>query len=352
MATATLDDYLAFNDQLAALAAAGVPLDVDLATAHKNPAAALERINATVARRVNRGESLSEAIQGDDEDLPPSYRSLVQVGLHEGNLTAALDDSNAVAESVVDTRTGLASGLVYPLVVCVFAYFGLLSLCLYFEPTLQNLYTELRLQPGTGLRVLEALRATLPYWSILAPLLLVAFAVWSLRSKRWRGTFGIGTSGLLRWFPGMSKSLFQERCARFAATLSELLDDGVSLAESLRIAGDGCGDLQLRAAASRLATSTEVGRLPEDESAAAMRFPPFLQWAIWHSEESTGRVKALDIAARMYRETAQRRAERFRAVAPVVALVVFGGTVTLIYGLLLFVPLVQLLYGLSAAPQV
>jgi type II secretory pathway component PulF len=160
---------------------------------------------------------------------------------------------------------------------------------------------------------------------------------------------GPATGGLLRFLPGMSKSLFLERCARFAATLAELLDDGAPLAESLRIAGDGCGDAGLRASAARLADSATTGQLTEEGSPAAMKFPPFLRWAIWHAEETTGRVRALQIAARMYRETAQRRAERFRTVAPVAALVLVGGTVTLLYGLALFVPLVELIYGLSRA---
>jgi general secretion pathway protein F len=339
MATATLDDYLAFNEQLAALAAAGVPLDVDLASTHRSPLAALERINATVARRVNRGESLAEAVEGDDGDLPPSYRSLVQIGLHEGDLAAALGDSNTVAESVVESRTTIASAFVYPLIVCLLTYIGFLSLCFYFEPTLRSLYTELHMEPSSGLKALQVLRSTLPYWSVAVPLVLLAVAAWQLRPQKQGGAAG--------WRPGTSKPLFLERCGRFAATLAELLTSGIPLGESLRIAGDGCGDRELRSTALRLAASAEAGPLPEDHDTAAKRFPPFLRWAIWHADETTGRVRALEIAARLYRETAQRQAERFRAIAPVIALVCVGGTATLLYALALIVPIVQLLYGLS-----
>src|SRR5262249_49081842 len=121
-----------------------------------------------------------------------------------------------------------------------------------------------------------------------------------------------------------------------------------NFSEALRVAGDGCGDAELRATALRLAENVSSGSLQEVDDASAKRLPPFLRWAIWHADETTGRVRALQIAARMYRETAERRGARVRTVAPLVALVLVAGTATLVYALLLFVPLVQLLYGLSA----
>lgn len=347
METATLDDYLALNEQLAALVAAGVPLDVGLGPPDRSAAQALERINATVVRRVGRGESLAEALEGDDEDVPPSYRSLVQLGLHSGNLATALDGSSRVAASVDSSRYALESACIYPLIVCLLVYAGLIGLCLFFVPTLAGLYESVRLAPGPGLRVLQVLRDTLPYWATILPLILILFVAWRIRSGSRRQVTGVRTGGLVGWLPGVSKTVYQERCARFAASLAELLDDGVPLDESLRIAADGSGDAALRESAQRLATAVDAGQLPGDESPVALRFPPFLRWAIWHSEATTGRARALQIAARMYRETAERRAERLRTVAPVLALVLLGGSVTLLYGLALFVPMVELLSALA-----
>src|SRR6185436_8807663 len=100
MESATLEDFVALNEQLASLVRAGVPLDVGLGQSEKPTAQALERINATVVRRVGRGETLAEALEGDEEDVPAAYRSMIQFGLHTCNLTAALDRSNELASSV------------------------------------------------------------------------------------------------------------------------------------------------------------------------------------------------------------------------------------------------------------
>src|SRR3954470_12951227 len=100
MPAATLDDFMALNDQLVALVQAGVPLDLGLEGSQSNTAVALERVNTVVARRVSQGATLSEALQGHDPALPARYRHLAQLGLSSGDLSAALQNNSQLAQSV------------------------------------------------------------------------------------------------------------------------------------------------------------------------------------------------------------------------------------------------------------
>jgi general secretion pathway protein F len=347
METATFEDYQALNEQLAALVEAGVPLDIGFVQPDSSVAKALERINATVARRVGRGETLTQALEGDDQDLPPAYRSLVQLGIRSGNISAGLDDSSRVADSFDDSQSAIESAFIYPLIICLLAFAGLICMCLFFVPALASLGESADIEPGPATRILEGLRNTMPYWATFVPLLLIAAIAWRILGRASRRSGGVQIGGLVSWLPGVSQILFQERCARFSASLSELLRDGVPLEESLRIVADGSGDENLRDSGRRLADAVETSGFPPDDGLFAMQFPPFLRWAIWHSEATIGRPQALQIAARMYHDGAERRSERLRHLAPVVALVVLGGTVTLLYGLALFVPMTELLRGLA-----
>lgn len=343
----SLDEFSALNDQLSALAKAGVPLDIVLGDANRSAAKALERIRATVVRRVQRGENLEEAISGDDDDIPSSYRSLLQVGINSGSIAAGLDDSNRVAESIENSRYTLESAVVYPLVVCLLVYVGLVGSCLYLVPVLEGQYESLRREPGPALRVLQTLRDMLPYWVAIPPVVfLLALAAWK-RSQQQHGATGVGLSGPVAWLPGSRRVLFQERCAHFAASLGELLDSGMRLDEALPIAGDACGNSDLQMGARLLAGDVKCGGMPSDNSSKALLFPPFLRWAIWHAEETTGRRSALAIAVRLYRELAERRAERLRTVAPILGILLVGGVATLLYGLALFVPMAELLQSLA-----
>jgi type II secretory pathway component PulF len=347
MDSESLDDITALNEQLVALAEAGVPLDVELGDAERPAAKALERIRATVVRRVNRGETLAEALEGDDQDVPASYRSLLQMGIHSGNISAALDSSSRVAESIDDSRFTLESAFVYPLIVGSLAYLGLVGFCLFLVPVLHGMYESAHRTPGPALRVLQSFRDTLPYWVAIPPVLLLIVLVAWKRGKSRRGATGLQPSGLLGWLPGARRTLFQERCARFAASLRALIDAGLPFDDALRIAGDASGDSDLRTGSALLAADAACGAMPSDSSPKALLFPPFLRWAIWHAEETTGRSRALEIAARLYREAAEHRAERLRTLAPILAILFLGGSVTLLYGLALFMPFVELLRSLA-----
>jgi general secretion pathway protein F len=348
MESPTLEDFVAWNDQLAALVEAGVPLDVGLGAPGTDVAETLKRINATVSRRVGRGETLDEAVEDDEQAMSPAYRSMVELGLRSGNLAAALVGSNRVAESVDESRYAIRASFIYPLVVCALAFVGLILFCLFLVPTLAAMNESLRIRPGSGLRVLQWLREMLPYWVAVPPLALLLFLARLWQTKSTDGASRARAAGILARLPGMSQAAFQERCASFAESLSTLIESGVQVADSLPLAAGACGDASLAAAAQSLAASIKLGQSPSDDSPVVTRIPPFLRWALLHSEATTGRARALRMAADLYRQSAKRREERLRIVAPIVVCIVLGGGATLLYGLSLFVPVAQLLRALAS----
>src|SRR4051812_24498936 len=100
MESATLDDFMAWNDELHALAEAGVPIHVTGNRTGFDVIGALERINATVARRVSRGASLADALQSDEDAVRSGYGGLVILGLKSKNFAAALAGASRLAESL------------------------------------------------------------------------------------------------------------------------------------------------------------------------------------------------------------------------------------------------------------
>ena len=123
--------------------------------------------------------------------------------------------------------------------------------------------------------------------------------------------------------------------------MARVLTAGAPLNEALRLAAGANGD-----------THPEANALPQpalaEHSEAAGRLPPFMRYALWQSETGVGRVRALRMAAELYRASARRRADRVRLIAPLVLCAILGGGVTLLYGLSLFVPIIEMLRTLSA----
>jgi general secretion pathway protein F len=350
MESPTLEDFVAWNHQLAALVDAGVPLDLGVASPHEDLAESLDRINAIVSRRVRRGESLEEAVQDEDRFIPVVYRSLFLLGLRGGDLNAPLDAANRVAQSVDEGRYTIRSAFIYPLILCGLIFCGLILFCRYLVPSLDSIYSALHLAPGSGLRVLQSLRDTLPYWVILVPLV-CAVAFWRWRAVSRRALQGNQSAAVTTWLPGTAQIILQQRAANLADSLATLLDQHLAIEDALPISAGACGDARLCAAAESLAAAFKAGSSVADDSPTALAFPPFLRWALLHSTETTGRARALRLAAGIYRDAVQRREDRLRTIAPLAVCVVIGGGATLLYGLSLFVPLVQLLRTIALPPH-
>jgi general secretion pathway protein F len=345
--TFTLDDFAALNDQLAALVEAGIPIDVMLDDPAADPERAFAKIKAIVGRRVRHGESLTESLEGDEHEMPESYRRLMQLAIRAGDSDAALAGSNRLAESAAESRHVAGTAFFYPLVIFVLATIGLIGFCMFFVPTLDNMYDSLQVVPGRGLRVLNALRTSLPVWTGLLAIAVLLVAAWSIRSKLARRSSTHSVPTRLPLLFGLKEADFQQRCAVFAEATADVLESGMPLEEALQLAGVASGAAFLRDAAAALATEVAQGTFPPDDGPVAQRFPPFLRWALWHADATVGRERALHMAGRIYREAAEHRFERMRTAVPVAVLVILGGGATLLYGLALFVPVVELLRALA-----
>ena len=118
----SLDQLIALNDEIAALARAGVPLEPALAELGSDMPGRLGAIAATFAERTRRGESLLEILSDQSLQLPPVYRAVVEAGLRTGRLPAALEALAGSIRRVAETRRGVAAAAFYPLLVLVLAW--------------------------------------------------------------------------------------------------------------------------------------------------------------------------------------------------------------------------------------
>jgi type II secretory pathway component PulF len=345
----TLDDFMALNEQLAALARARVPLDVGWTTGTDGPEKTLERINAAVARQVSRGATVDEAIERDPT-VPPAYRCLVEVGLRGHDLDAALDGAQRLAETNDTSRSSIRAALFYPLIVCGLAYFGLIGVCHWLVPALEGMHDEMRIPSHRALHILQAVRDSKPAWIYIPPLLITIYVVTRLLShSRWVSAVD-HRPGLWARLTGRAAAVSSLQLANFADALATLLESQTPLAEAIPLAAGGVNVPGLSRVAAPTAGAVEIDSAPAERVSRDARLPPFLSWALYHSEPTVERPRALRMAAALYRHQSAQAVDRIRVFAPTLACILIGGTAVLLYGLALFAPLVDLLHGLSVPP--
>jgi type II secretory pathway component PulF len=334
-----LSTLIAFNDQLGALFEAGVPFGV--VGSSTKLATELEKVNSLLARRLSQGESLNVALESEP-GVPSWYRSLVLSALSSGDVDAALSDYTSVSTVAGQSDDVVESAWVYPLIVVTLAYCGLVAFCLFLVPSLQSTYASFRIPAGSGLATLEFLRAKLPFWIALPPILLLIYVGQQFRKRRCVRTSNRVRSGILARLSGASRAVTLERSAYLAKSIAALDEQGTPLDDAIVLASGGSLTVSVQK------TSPATLRKRHTEQHAGV--PPFLRWALYEAEPTILRRRALDMAASLYHQASLHAMRRARVLAPMLLVVAIGGTVTLLYGLALFVPLVQMLKAIALTP--
>ena len=124
----------ALNEEIAALARAGVPLERGLLRAGSDLSGSLKRITQALGSRLSRGESLPKALEAEKAAIPPLYRAVVEAGARSGRLPAALEGLARYVRSYSEARAAIGVALWYPILVLSLAYGLFLGLVIEIVP--------------------------------------------------------------------------------------------------------------------------------------------------------------------------------------------------------------------------
>jgi general secretion pathway protein F len=337
--TITLDQWIAFNDEILALVHAGVPLDRGLSRASGELSGTLRVVAERVAARLSRGESLSTALAGEGGSLPEVYCAVVSAGVRSGRLAPALQGMSEFARGVAGVRRSIGGALLYPLLILVIAYALFVGFVLFVVPRFSASFETFRVDRPWLLRVLEAMETHAVYWVPIVPLLLLGLGVLWVRSNRASEVNPARLYGMLRWVPGLGGVIRSAQAASTADLLALLIEEGTPMPEALRLAGRASGDRAMEADAEALASATERGvALTSASVVERSSIPPLLRW-ILAGGARVDLVGAIRHAARTYRGLSERRSAAIRVILPMLAIVFVGATATAIYTISIFGPL-------------
>ncbi|MBX3436444.1 MAG: type II secretion system F family protein [Planctomycetaceae bacterium] len=341
----SVDDFVVLNDEIRAFIRARIPLDVGLRGTASHSEGLLRDVANRIADRTARGVALTEAVAEEGTAVPAEYRALLLAGLRTGRLAEVLESISEVGESISGLRRQLRLSMVYPAIVLMLAYGLFLGLLIYVVPTLHRTQEMFRMQESTFLRLLISASETVGIWGIGLPLALIA--LWIV--VRLYGVMLGRPSSLdgLRWLPGAR----EVGVSRFAHVLAVLVQHGLPFPDAVRLSGDASGSTKLQSAAGAIAKDVESGASLDDALAGVRSIPAFLKWLMVFGAQQGSLADSLRQAAAVYEQRALVRLDRFRRLVPPVIVLVFGGLITLIYALSVFVPMTDLLQSLEGVPR-
>lgn len=342
----TLDHLIALNDEIAALVRSGVPLEHGLGQLGGDLPGRLGRFARLLAERMERGQSLSDALDDQAAGIPPAYRAVIAAGLKAGRLPAALESVARSSRQVADLRRAVIVGFVYPLLVFFIAWGLFILFTVKIAPLLLSAFRDFDAPGQAPLAMLVRWGELAQWWGPAVPLAVLLLAGgWWLLSRRAALIEPTSARASLGWLPWMGRLLRNLRTATVAEILAMLIENDVPFSQSVVLAAGTVGDRRTLGAAKEIAAALQRGRpLPQRGGGA---FSPFLIWLMAAGERRGALLSALKHASDVYRRAAIRQAEMARLLLPVLLTLVIGGSVTVVYALLLFLPWSSFLYSLS-----
>ncbi len=334
-------EFLVFNQELATLLKAGMPLVQSLDLLKRRVTSPTFRtVLADIHEKVRSGTALSDAFAGHGDLFPRVYTASLLAGERSGNLDAVLRRYVEYTKVIATVKRKTVSALVYPAILVTLAVVLVSIIVLKVVPAFSDFYSSFGAQLPLATRVILKVSeiARTYFFAIMAVIAIAAAAIvgWANQAGQ-KARFDHLVLGL----PVLGQVARKFATSQMARTLATLLGGGLPLVNALDIAARSVGNQYMASQLDIVSTRVREGESFAGALEARHTFP---EVAVKMAEvgESTGALQEmLNTVADFYDEEISTTMDRFVTLVEPVLLVFMG---LVIAGLLLalYMPLFQL----------
>jgi type IV pilus assembly protein PilC len=334
-------EFLVFNQELATLLKAGMPLVQSLDLLKRRVTSPVfKSVLNDVHEKVRSGTALSDAFAAQGDVFPRVYTASLLAGERSGNLDAVLRRYVEYTKIIATMKRKTVSALVYPAILVSLALVLVSIIVIKVVPAFSDFYltfgAELPLVTRIIVRVSDFVRAQLLLIVIGVVATVTAVMIW-VRQPGQQARFD---HAILR-LPVIGNIAAKFATSQMARTLATLLGGGLPLVNALEIASRSVGNQYMAKQLDIVGTRVREG---QSFAAALEARGVFPEVAVKMAEvgESTGALQEmLNTVADFFDEEISTNMERFVTLVEPTLLVIMG---IVIAGLLLalYMPLFQL----------
>jgi type IV pilus assembly protein PilC len=338
------NDFLLFNQQLAALSRAGIPMLQAISMLRKRAASArLRAVLGDVEDQIRGGSALSEAFASQGSIFPRIYTASILAGERSGALDEVLNRYVTYMRRNVALRRKIRGALAYPLFLLFASGAMVTFLTVYVVPRMSDLFSGF----GNELPTITQIVVGISRWMSgniiwFGPLVIAAMAMLFIWSRTTQGRLKL--DGLLLKVPLAGSLVVQLSVAQATRSLATLLAGGITLVESWEIAAESITNRELRRRSSAILPMILEGRSFTDSLEAADWMPALGLDMIGIGERSGSLREMLDEVAVFYDAESEVRLEQLTTTLEPAILVVMGGVVVIIL-LAIYLPIIQSISG-------
>ena len=337
-----------FTRQLAILLKAGLPLVRSLRTLESQMVDVTGRlVIGDISDQVEGGKTFSEGLAGHPKTFDKLYVNMVRAGEVSGAMEAVLNRVAGYREKSQRIRSRVKSALTYPVVVLVIALLITTGLLYFIVPRFAKMFEDMlsgEPLPLITRFVVGVSQFVKDRFLLVAVLLGVAAVAFALFKRTKMGGYVIDY--VLLKAPPFGSLMTKSCVARFSATLSTLMNAGVSILNSLQIVRDTAGNAVLAEAIQRVHNSVKEGESVSRPLRESRAFPGMVCSMIEVGEETGELPEMLGEIASVYEEEVDLAVDALTALIEPMMIcglgVLIGGIV-----LAMFMPLIGIITGMT-----
>jgi len=329
-------DRVIFTRQLATMVKAGLPITQALNTATSQiPKQEFKNMLQKITASVEGGNSLAKSFAMYPKVFNDIYVNLVDAGEQSGNLDDSLKRLADQQEKEQKIISKVRGALWYPMIVMVVIIGVLIFMITTVLPQVANLYKELNQKlPALTSSLLSFSNFAIQYWYVFA--LLIAAMVFGLRAyiHTSKGRYYLDKFKLSAPLVG---TLFKKvYAARFTRTLSSLVNSGVPLLRSLKIASEAVDNKVIEKIINNAAEEVKSGGALSSALSGKPEILSLVPQMIQVGEESGSLGSMLEKVSSFYEDDVDQAVKNISATIEPVMIVFLGVVVIIIVVAVLF----------------
>jgi type IV pilus assembly protein PilC len=317
-------DLAIYTRQFSTMIDAGLPLVQCLnILAEQSESKALRSATAHVARQVEAGSTLADAMRRHPRTFDDLYTNLVQVGEAGGILDTVLQRLSGYIEKAAALKRKVKSAMIYPTTIIGVAFLVVVFMLTFVIPTFAQMFKNLGADlPLPTQIVMWMSDFMLSFWWAVG--LAVAGAVFGLRAYYRTDGGQANIDALLLKLPVFGTLLRKVAVARFTRTFGTLVSSGVPILEGLRITARTAGNRVVERAVMNCRAAVTAGKTLAEPLRASTVFPPMVTHMISVGEQTGALDAMLSKIADFYDDEVDTAVSALTALIEPIMIVILG----------------------------
>jgi type II secretory pathway component PulF len=343
------NEFLLFNQQLASIARAGVPLERGLRElAQDISSKGMRQLIGDIAADLEKGVPIEEAFQKRERYFPPLYGRILKAGVETGRLSEMLTSLNRHLELAGHTRRIVLEAISYPLVVMALGAIIITGVFAFVIPQFKPILAEMvggRLNPITT-AMFSFSENIIPFWAVVG--ILIATVVVVLMSLSSTPGGRRAREMLFMQLPIVGRLYHATILSRMAEAMAVLVGAGCDIPEALRLGAVSSGSGKLVQSSEAVSQRIEQGANILEAGHGAGMLPRLFLYSVQLGAQRNELQDNLYSLGQMYADQARVGQSRLQTILLPMMIIAIGAVIFMAV-LAMFLPMIQVITSLGAA---